>query len=494
MNEHVLDLTQQAFDALGFELFDPSGRHVQSVKDLVVNANLRMANLPTEPVPLASDATLEEVFGFESIETYDVQRMFADLLDIIDCKAKELLPAEQTATGSKESAFLANKINAKGMLEYSLVVEEERREVAKLAGKPINGVKPTVETILEKRIDCRQREARLLIQFFKFIMQQLAQSDTTDKYKLAMDLRGIREALGACMTHSITAASTGAPTPTPAPDAPTSSRNAFVQAVHSKVKPVLLAKDHLTKKEDNRCEATHSKQSTSKAVAAQAGSTATSAVHPVRGAKGTVLIGDSIISSGGVLSVTTAHATPAAVSASKSIRSTSQVVQHESVGKKSVVTISYPTTSQNHVKILNRAHDQMMVVEYAVDDSSKPTTSKAINLPPGTRPTVPSSNIKALNPPVIRPVTLEPGTHARGAVNERDPKHTVYRAINTVRTSSSPQPNASQGGGTCNKGASGSRSGPDGNKMLPSQPVRRSLIKPRPILNLQPIEISDDDD
>uniref|UniRef100_A0A182FIP9 Uncharacterized protein n=1 Tax=Anopheles albimanus TaxID=7167 RepID=A0A182FIP9_ANOAL len=135
MNKHALKITQQAFDGLGYQLFDPSGRHVQSIRDLVVNANLRLENLTLEPALLSSDATLEEVLGFGSQETYDVQRMFHDLLDIIISKEQELLGSEENATGSKEASLIANQIVDGRVREFNLLIEEEHRETAKMAEK-----------------------------------------------------------------------------------------------------------------------------------------------------------------------------------------------------------------------------------------------------------------------------------------------------------------------------------------------------------------------
>ncbi|XP_049542800.1 uncharacterized protein LOC125955691 isoform X2 [Anopheles darlingi] len=571
MNDKALDITQAAFEGLGFELFDPSGNHVHSVKDLVVNATMQQENLSLAPTPVASDATLEEAFGIQSLETYDIGEMLVDLLEVIKTKVQELVPSTPVTgelaaikrDGLKRAELMASKIDSSRLREMSLLIDEERREQEKCDAMLIDGVKTTDIEYWEQRFACRKKKEQLLMKLLNFITEQLMQDPKVDKFKLRMDVVGISQALGNCLpsalfgpdpaVHDVGAASLKATAVFKGPPPTTSAarsllRNNLSQPGHSKGEPVLLPID-LPKTVHNHTTANVVQPSITKlnpvtddmkvvgyALDDSSKQTVFQPIHPrricptlafpfitivkrrvkavgpdnpgpgpsrvvvkkrdpkqslsrainpthvpqVKEACSPMLEPDG--KNGGLpskvdrpnlikvrpiseltdprLSRNTLKqvlASPVAVSAAKPKDST----------EKSMVTISYPASSQNQIKILNPVTDDMKAVGYALDDSSKQTAFQPIH----PRRAYPTITIVKRGFMAVGPDNPRPGP-SRVVVNKRDPKQSLSRAINPTHV---PQV----------KEAVSPMLEPDGkNGGLPSKADRPNIIKVRPISEL----------
>ncbi|XP_058060097.1 uncharacterized protein LOC131210822 isoform X2 [Anopheles bellator] len=195
MNDAVLDLTQRAFETMGFEIYDQNGLHCNSLKHLVVAPNIIVKNLKPPPLLPVSDATLRRIFDIpdeEGDRSY-VELQIKSLMDIVHHYEEELLSDNPSAAITKEQIKnqegMVQKISKNSEREHSTI----RRNLSKQrkTTQSVEVSNPTKDELAIKRQEA-MREFQLLVQLVKYIITKLMNTELVNKQNLIASLRTFR--------------------------------------------------------------------------------------------------------------------------------------------------------------------------------------------------------------------------------------------------------------------------------------------------------------
>ncbi|ETN62812.1 hypothetical protein AND_005501 [Anopheles darlingi] len=214
-NERLLELTQDAFSRLGFQLFDPTGEPADCVQNLVkesleTSSKASKKPKPPEPQPpIASEVCSESkehlisCLNLHLEEAGDMQYRISNLLAIIESHEEKILSIRpelmQTITDQdtplgQRATEIKQKVLENAKAEKFSMQQEDQRWIKKQSTNPARNNNPgskANESLLQRK----EREFQLLSTFFKYIASDLANRRNINRLELAADLRGIRQAL-----------------------------------------------------------------------------------------------------------------------------------------------------------------------------------------------------------------------------------------------------------------------------------------------------------
>ncbi|XP_050095919.1 uncharacterized protein LOC126577916 [Anopheles aquasalis] len=209
-NERLLELTQDAFCELGFELFDPTGRPTNCLQSLVTESMKpasKASKAPKQPtVPESSAETEDNLISQLNLnleQAGDIQYRISNLLAIIECHEEKIaavrpeltknIEDERTPIGQRVTET-KEKVYKKASAEQSLLQQENQRLLRQKINNPSRR-RSSGSKAIESLIQQRDREFQLLSAFFKYIVSDLTTRRNVKRSELAADLRGIRQSL-----------------------------------------------------------------------------------------------------------------------------------------------------------------------------------------------------------------------------------------------------------------------------------------------------------
>uniref|UniRef100_A0A2M4BT18 Uncharacterized protein n=1 Tax=Anopheles marajoara TaxID=58244 RepID=A0A2M4BT18_9DIPT len=213
-NERLLELTQDAFCKLGFQLFDPTGAPAGSLQNLVkesMKPTPKASKTPKQPkqpiVPEISAETKDNLtsqLNLQVEQAGDMHYRISNLLAIIESHEERILATRpellkmiedpHTYIG-RRATEVKQKVYEKSKAEQSSMQQEDQRVLKQQTTSLPNRRKAAGSKATEALLQRKHREFQLLSAFFKYIVSDLTTRRNVARVELAADLRGIRQAL-----------------------------------------------------------------------------------------------------------------------------------------------------------------------------------------------------------------------------------------------------------------------------------------------------------